>query len=194
MLLQVLCFWYPCLLTGKACACLNQSPCRLSLGVLVGLCVSDYAVNTYLYKSIQLLWLGKLTSVACCYLAFRLADGQEFSVSQSVLGSMEKSSTFETRTNHKRSTERGIWSASICWICGNCRNAHSVASPPIRCRLLSLQVTSCHCWQCCTGIFLLRCAVIANGIHVFAIPKASSMRHKLTAVFQSQQPCAFSPL
>lgn len=44
--------------------------------------VCAHAETTYLYKSIQLLWLCKLTSVVCCYLVFKFADGQEFSVSQ----------------------------------------------------------------------------------------------------------------
>ena len=82
MLLRVLCPWYPCLLVGKVWACLRLSPCRLSVGFSLGLCVSGYAMGTYLYKSVQLLWLCKPTSVVCCDLAFRFADRQGFSVLQ----------------------------------------------------------------------------------------------------------------
>lgn len=56
-----------------------------------------------------------------------------------------------------------------------------ILSPPAHSRPLSLQVTSCNCWQHCTDFFLLRYAVIANGIHVFAI-----LRHPAW-VINSQQ-------
>lgn len=57
------------------------------------------------------------------------------------------------------------------------------SSPPIYAKALSLQVTSCHCWQHRTDFFLLRYSGLSNGIHGFAIPKASSMRHKLPPRF-----------
>ena len=182
MLLQVLCFWYLCLLTGKSWACLNQSPCRLSLGVLFGLCANGYAVNTDLYKPIQLLWLCKLTSVVCCYLAFKFADGQESSVSQRDRGcwgvwrwALPSKPEQTTKGLQKEASEVGQFVEFVGTV-----ETLIVSSPPIHSRPLSLQVTSCHCSQ---TFFLLRYAVIANGIHGFAIPKASSMRHKLTAVF-----------
>lgn len=99
----------------------HQSPCRLSLGASLGLCVSGYAVNIYSYKPVQLFWL--YTEECSVLLLGSIPDGQEFYVSQRDRGCWGVwRYTFQNTRSHIKSTKRDIWSGSICWIYGNCRN------------------------------------------------------------------------